>query len=56
MSNDTNQTQKAACITSPLESTLVWLHMMAKKRKTEDKEADLLCRAVLRGMSCFDSK
>ena len=37
-------------------STLVWLHMMAKKRKTGDKEADLLCCAVLRGMSCFDSK
>lgn len=27
-----------------------------RKRKTGDKEADLLCCALLRGMACFDSK
>lgn len=34
----------------------VRLHMMAKKRKTKDKEADLLHLVLLRGKSCFDSK
>lgn len=34
----------------------VRVYTMAKKRKAEDKEADLLCCALLRGISCFDSK
>lgn len=38
------------------ERSAAGLHMMEKKRKMEDKEADLLCHALLRGISYFDSK
>lgn len=34
---------------------LLGLYVAAKKRKTADKAADLLCFALLPGISCFDS-
>lgn len=68
MRNETNSchvkqykpdTKKLPCIISPLESTLshsaAHTHT-AKKQKTEDNEAGLICCAVLRGISCFDSE
>lgn len=45
----------ASCLLSR-SCSAVSLYTLAKQRKVEDKEADLICCALLPGISCFDRK